>query len=183
MENNSSPLLKSSLTYGLYAALISIFLNVVIWAGGIMESLGIFGSLIVAILSLVISFVVMLIFTKNYRNKEFDGYISFVEAFKFAMLVTIVSTVILVIYTYVFHSFIAPDYMENLMASMQQKTLEFMESKGAPDATIEQTLSQFEKVPTIAKTLQSTVLSGLIGGGIISLIVAAIAKKKVEDSY
>jgi hypothetical protein len=43
MEQKSSPLLKSSLTYGLYAALISIFLNVVIWAGGIMESLGILG--------------------------------------------------------------------------------------------------------------------------------------------
>ncbi|QIA07738.1 DUF4199 domain-containing protein [Draconibacterium halophilum] len=183
MEQKSSTLLKSSLTYGIYAALISIFLSVVIWAGGLMESMGMFGSVIIAISSLVISFVVLLIFTKNYRNKEFGGYISFVEAFKFAMLVIIVSTVILLIYNFIFHSFIAPDYMENLMATMQQKTLAFMESNGVPDANIDQAMEQFEEVPTIAKTLQQTAMSGLIGGIIISLIVAAIAKKKVEDSY
>ncbi|WP_319503245.1 DUF4199 domain-containing protein [uncultured Draconibacterium sp.] len=183
MEQKSSPLLKSSLTYGLYVALISIFINVIIWAGGVMESLGIFGSVIVALLSFVISFVILFIFTKNYRNKEFEGYISFAEAFKFAMLVTVVSTVILVIYTYIFHSFIDPNYMENLMASMQQKTLEFMESRGVPDASIDQAMEKFKEIPTIAKTLRQAALSGIIGGGIISLIVAAIVKKKVEDSY
>ncbi|WP_321372649.1 DUF4199 domain-containing protein [uncultured Draconibacterium sp.] len=183
MENNSSPLLKSSLTYGIYAALISIFISVVIWAGGLMESMGMFGSAILGVLSLVISFVVMLVFTKNYRNKEFEGYISFAEAFKFAILVSIVSTIILLVYNYIFHSFIAPDYMENLMATMQQKTLEFMESRGVPDSSIDQAMKQFEEVPTIAKTLRQTLLSGLIGGAIVSLIVAAIVKKKVEDSY
>ncbi|MDX8339094.1 DUF4199 domain-containing protein [Draconibacterium sp. IB214405] len=183
MEQKSSPLLKSSLTYGIYAALISIFISVVIWAGGLMESMGIFGSAIIGVISLVISFVVMLVFTKNYRNKEFEGYISFSEAFKFALLVSVVSTIILVVYNFIFHSFIAPDYIENLYATLQQKTLEYMESRGVPDAAIEQTLERFEDVPTIAKTIRQTVLSGLIGGAIISLIVAAIAKKKVEDSY
>jgi hypothetical protein len=137
----------------------------------------------VAVLSLIISFVVLFVFAKNYRNKEFDGYISFTEAFKFVMLVTIVSTVILLMYSYIFHSFIAPDYMENLMAIMQQKTLEFMESRGVPDASIDQAMEQFKEIPTIAKTLRQAALTGIIGGGIISLIVAAIVKKKVEDSY
>ncbi|WP_319265463.1 DUF4199 domain-containing protein [uncultured Draconibacterium sp.] len=183
MEQNSSPLLKSSLTYGIYVALISILLQVIIWAGGLMESMGMFGSAILGIVSIIISFVVLFIFTKNYRNKEFGGYISFAEAFKFAMLVSIVSTVILIIYTYIFHNFIAPDYLENLMASMQQKTMEFMESRGVPEASIDQALAQFEEVPSMAKTLRQSALSGLIGGAIISLIVAAIVKKKVEDSY
>lgn len=183
MEQKSSILLKSSLTYGLYTALISIFISVVIWAGGLMESMGIFGSAIIGVLSLVISFVVMLIFTKNYRNKEFGGYISFSEAFKFAILLTVVSTIILVIYNFIFHSYIAPDYMENLMAAMQQKTLAFMESKGVPDSSIDQAMEKFEEIPTIAKTLRQTAISGLIGGTIISLIVSAIVKKKVEDSY
>ncbi len=183
MENNSSPLLKSSLTYGIYAALISIFISVVIWAGGLMESMGIFGSAILGVVSLVISFVVMLVFTKNYRNKEFEGYISFGEAFKFAMLVTVVSTVILIVYNFIFYSFIAPDYLENLYAALQQKTLEYMESRGVPDSAIEQTLERFEEVPSIAKTMRQTAISGIVGGGIISVIVAAIVKKKVEDSY
>lgn len=183
MEQKSSILLKSSLTYGIYAALISIFISVVIWAGGLMESMGIFGSAIIGILTLIIYFIVMLVFTKNYRNKEFGGYISFAEAFKFAILVTIFSTLVILIYNYIFYSYIAPDYLENLMAAMQQKTLEFMESKGVPDASIDQAMEKFEDIPTIAKTLRQSVISGLIGGTIISLIVSAIVKKKLEDSY
>ncbi|WP_297092151.1 DUF4199 domain-containing protein [uncultured Draconibacterium sp.] len=183
MEQKSSPLVKSSLTYGTYLGLISILISVVIWAGSIMESMGLFGSAIIGILMLVINFVLMLIFAKSYRNKEFGGYISFADVFKFMLLVVVVSTVISIVYNYIFHSFIAPDYMENLMAVMQQKTMAFMESKGVPEAQIDKALEKFEESPSILKTLRQTALNGLIFGVIVGLIVSAIVKKKVEDSY
>ena len=97
------------------------------------------------------------------------------------MLAIIVSTLISVIYNYVFHSFIAPDYMENLMAVMQQKTMMFMERKGVPEAQMDAALEKFEEIPTIMKTLRQTAVTGIIAGAIISLIVAAIVKKKEED--
>jgi hypothetical protein len=181
MEEKSSPLLKSSLTYGAYLGLISILISVVIWAGGIIESMGIFGSAILGLLSLVISFILVLIFAKNYRNKEMGGYITFGQAFQFTILVIIVSTIISLIYNYIFHSFIAPEYNENLMAVMQEKMMAYMERVGAPESQVDKALEKFEEVPTIWKTLRQTLLAGFIGGAIVSLIVAAIVKKK-EDS-
>jgi len=182
MEEKSVSLWKSALTNGVYLGLISILISVVIWAAGLIESMGLFGGVIIGLLSLVVSFVLLLLFVKNYRNKELGGYISFGEAFKFTMLVIIVSTIISLIYTYIFNAFIAPDYMENLMAVMQQKTMAFMESKGVSEAQIDNALEKFKEIPSIGKTLRQTALSGLIGGTIISLIVSLIARKKLEDT-
>lgn len=181
MEQNSSSIMKPALTSGVYLGLVSIFLSIAIWALGLLESMGLFGGVIIMILSFVISFVLIFIFTKNYRNKELGGYISFGEAFKFAILAVIISTVITLIYTYIFHAFIAPDYLENLMAIMQQKTAEFMSSKGVSDAQMDATLEQFNEIPTMAKTLRQAALGGLIGGAVISLISSAIVRKKLED--
>ncbi len=182
MEEKSSPLMKSSLTSGVYLGLISIFISVVIWAGALIESMGLFGGAILGLVSLVISFILVLVFAKRYRNKELGGYISFGEAFKFTMLVIIFSTIISLIYSYIFNAFIAPDYMKDLMAALQQKTMAFMESKGVPEDQMDKALKKFEEIPTIWKSLRQTALSGLIGGAIISLIVSAIVKKKEEDS-
>lgn len=181
MEEKTSPLMKSALTYGVYLGLVSILISVVIWAGGIIESMGLFGGVFISLGSFVISFVLLFIFAKNYRNKELGGYISFSEAFKFTMLVIVFSTLISLVYTYIFNAFIAPDYMENLMAVLQQKTMNFMESKGVPEAQMEKALEKFEEIPTIWKSLRQTAVSGLIGGAIISLIVSAIVKKRIED--
>lgn len=181
MEQNSSPLVKSAITSGVYLGLVSIFMSVVIWALGLIESMGLFGGAIIGLLTFVITFILLFIFTKNYRNKELGGYISFGEAFKFAILAVIISTIISVIYTYVFHAFVAPDYLENLMAIMQQKTADFMASKGVPEATMDDALAKFDEIPTMAKTLRQAALAGIIGGGIISLIIAAIARKKIEN--
>ncbi len=182
MEQKSSPLMKSSLTYGVYLGLISILISVVIWAGAVIESMGLFGGAIIGVFSLVISFVLIFIFAKNYRNKEFGGYISFGDVFKFTMLVVVFSTIISVIYTYIFNTFIAPDYMENLMAVMQQKTMMFMDGKGVSEAQMDKALAKFEDIPSIGKTLRQTALNGLIVGAIIALIVSAIVKKREEDT-
>jgi hypothetical protein len=182
MEEKSSPFLKTALTYGVYLGLISILISVVIWAGGIIESMGLFGGAIIGLFSFLISFILLWIFARNYRNKECEGYISFMGAFKFTLLVIVISTVISVIYSYIFNAFIAPDYLENLMAVMQQKTLAFMESKGVPEAQMDKAIEKFQEIPTIWKTLRQTALSGLIGGTIISLIVSVIVKKKIEDN-
>lgn len=178
MEEKSASIWKSSAIYGLYMGLISIAISVIIWAGGLMESMGLFGSAIIGLLSFVITFLLLLFFTKAYRNKEMDGIISFKQAFQFAMLVIVFSVIISTIYNYVFHTLIDPEYVKNLTAVMQQKTMDYMEKMGAPESQIEKTLEKFSEIPTLWKTLRQGILYGLIGGGILALIVAAIVKKK-----
>lgn len=180
MEEKQSPLLKSSLSNGIVLGILSILISVIVWVGGFIESMGIFGSTIIGVISLIINFIILFIFAKNYRNKEFGGYISFKEAFKFVLLVIIFATVITIIYTYIFHKFIAPDYMANLYAVLEQKLIIYLENMGASEEIIDKQLKQFNEVPSIWKTLSQSALFGLIGGIIISLIVAAVVKKKDE---
>jgi hypothetical protein len=182
MEEKAVSIWKSSMNYGIYLGIISILLSVIIWAGGIMEKMGIFGSAIIGLISLLITFIALFIFTKIYRNKEVGGYISFGHAFKFAFLVVVFSIIISSIYNYIFYTVIDPDYMKNMMLMLQEKTQQYMQKVGAPESQIEKTMEKFEEIPSIWKTLRQGVIYGIVGGGIISLIVAAIVKKKEDSS-
>ena len=181
MEQKSPSLINSSLTYGCYLSLVGILLSVIIWAGGIIESLGLFGSLAIGFAIFVITFFVLWVFAAKYRNNVHGGYIDFLEVLKFTLLVILFSTIISTIYNYIFHSFIDPEYMKNIMTVMQQKTLTLLENSGASEAQIQDTMAKFEEIPTVTKTLLQGVKSGLIGGVIMSLIVSLIVRKKNED--
>ena len=180
MEQKSNSIWKSGLIYGLYLGIISVLISVVIWAGSVMESMGIFGSLIIITVILIITFLLLLFFTKAYRNKELGGFISFGKAFQFAIIVVLISTIISSIYNYIFYTIIDPGYMENLMAVMQQKTIQYLEKVGAPESRIDKTLEKFEDIPTLWESIKKGILNGVIGGAILSLIVGAIVKKKEE---
>jgi hypothetical protein len=177
MEQQTTSVWKSATRYGIYFGIISILLSVLIWATSIMENLGIWGSVIIGLLSIVISFVLILLFSFSYRNKEMGGFISFKDAFVFALIMVIVSTIISTLYTYIFNTLIDPGYMERLMAVMQQKTISYMEQVGASETQISNTMEKF-KVPTVWKTVRQGLTSGIIVGSIVSLICAAIVKKK-----
>ena len=68
------------------------------------------------------------------------------------------------------------------MLMLQEKTQQYMQKVGAPESQIEKTMEKFEEIPSIWKTLRQGVIYGIVGGGIISLIVAAIVKKKEDSS-
>lgn len=171
------------LTYGLYLGIISILLSVVIWATNIMESLGIWGNMLIGIGNLVVLLILLTIFTVNYRNKYFDGYISYKNAFLFGLLAVLVSIVLGIIYNIIFHKFIDPGYLERITLMMQDKTMEMLQSRGMSGDQIEQAMRRFEDqgVPTVAKTIRQSLIGGVIGGVIMALISAAIGKKKPED--
>lgn len=181
MEQKST-LLKSALVYGLYAGLISILLSVIIWAGGLLESLGMWGSALIGILSLVVTLIILIIFTRMYRDKELGGVITFGQAFQFGILVIVVSIIVSSIYTFIFQSFIDPDYMVRVMQSIQDKTLAYLERMGASDAQIDKTMARFAEVPTVFKSIKQGLISGLIGGAILSLISSAVIKKNKKES-
>ncbi|MBN1821539.1 MAG: DUF4199 domain-containing protein [Prolixibacteraceae bacterium] len=180
MEQKSS-LLKSSLIYGLYLGLISILISVVIWATSLMEIMGIFGTSIIGLLSLIITFILLLVFTKSYRKKDLGGSITFGQAFLFGLLVMIFCTILTSIYNYVFSTIIDPEYTERLMAVLQQKTMEYMERVGAPESQINKAMERFGDVPTVFESIKRNVMYGVIGGAVMSLIIAASIRKKPKE--
>lgn len=171
------------LTYGVYLGIISILISVVMWVTNIMESLGIWGNMLIGVANLVIVVILLTIFTVSYRNKYFGGLISYKNAFLFGILAVLVSVLLGVVYNIIFHKFIDPGYLERTMLMMQDKTMQMLQSRGLSEEQIEQSMRRFEEqgIPTVAKTIRQSLIGGIIGGALMSLISAAIGKKKESE--
>lgn len=187
MEPQKPNLLKLSMTYGIYLAGISILIAVIIWATNLMEVLGLFGSMFIGIIQLIIIVFFLLYFSKSYRNNQLGGKITFSQAFVLGVLIVVFSSIISSLYSYIFNKFIDPDYAHRIMAMMQDKTYQWMSSKGVPEDQIDSAMKKFEEqgIPSPLQTLKSSLIFGLIGGAIMSLISSAIIKKNVtnEDAF
>lgn len=178
MENKVSPF-KPALNSGIIMAIVSIVISVLIWVFGLLESMGIMGGLYIMVFSLIITVVLLVVFTKGYRDTFFAGKITYGQAFIYGLLVIVISTVIVAIYNYVFNSFIDPDYIQNITLAMQDKTVAMMEKSGASADAIDNVLVKFEEqgVPTVMKQVQQGLIGGVVGGLFMALISAAIVKK------
>ena len=185
-ENNSSPL-KMALTYGIYMAIISIIVTLVVWATSLIETLGLMGSSIIAFINLIITVTLLVIFTKLYRDNLLEGKITFGKAFTFGLLIVICSSLITGVFSYILYKFIDPGYMERIMTVVQEKTYQMLANKGLSEDQIDAAMRAFEEkgVPTPMQSVQSALLGGLIGGSIMSLISSAIVKKNTqkEDAF
>jgi hypothetical protein len=110
----------------------------------------------------------------NFRNRYRDGFIDYGNAFLVGFLVSIVLTVIMGIYTYVFFNYIDPGAMEEVMSKAEQSMMD----KGMTDLEIEQGMAMMAKVNSPGWFTLFAILSNLIGGTIISLITAIFVKKE-----
>ena len=172
--------MKPAITSGVYLGLIGILISVIIWAGGLMESMGIWGSALIGIFNFVITFLLIFFFSKSYRNKFRGGFISFKDIFIYSLIMVIASVVIGAIYNLVFFTLIDPGYTERLMGVMQQKTITYMERVGAPESQINKTMEKFSEVPSTAKSIINGLVGGLIIGAILALISSAFVKKNPD---
>lgn len=178
-----SPLFKASMNAGIILAAVSILLNVIIWVTNLMESMGLFASIGLALIMLLVTVVMLVVLTKRYRINYLNNTIDFKEAFFFGLLVVLFSTIIGSLYQYVFHNFIDPSYQERIMTNMQEKVYNMMASKGVPDAQIEEAIDKMQAKGTLTplQVLKQSVIFGLIGGSIMSLISSAIVKKNKNN--
>ena len=185
-QNNVSPF-KTALTYGIYLAVISILISLVVWATSLLEVLGVMGSMVIGLVNLLIMVILLIVFTKLYRDNVLGGKITFGKAFSFGVLIVVCSALITGIYNYVFFKFIDPGYMERIMTMMQEKMYQMLSNRGMSEDQIDVAMRAFEEkgVPTPFESVKQSLLNGLIGGAVMSLISSAIVKKNIqkEDAF
>ncbi len=177
---------KSAMNYGLYLALISIVLSLIIWATSLMENIGLWGSMIIGLLNLLIAVIFLIIVTKAYRNNVLNGQITFGKAFSLGVMVVIFSTIITGLYSYIFNRFIDPTYMERVITAIKDSTYQWMAGKGIPEDQISATLDKIDQkgIPTPIETLVQSIKGGLIGGTIMSVLSSLIVKKNInKDAF
>ncbi len=174
IDEASVPYLPTALRFGLLAGLITIVYSLLANLTGlsIPNSLGKVFLNFAIVLAITIGMVVY--FIRFHRDKELGGYISFKRAFLLSFVALLISTVISSIFSMIYVAFIDTTFLDAIVDA----TEEMMTNMGAPADAIETQMADMREKMTVVGMLKQGLMNGIIGGAVISLIVAAIMKKK-----
>jgi tetrahydromethanopterin S-methyltransferase subunit B len=177
MENNSaSSPWQIAIRYGLILGLIGIVLSLILYlltGGSNFPSNAWIFFAVIGVGSIIINIVGQVLATKAYRT-EIGGYISFGKAFQAAFFTALVAIGVGLIWQ-VFNETVLIGDMEQYTENVSKL---FMEPFGMDPDAIEQALdAQRPLYKGLARNLLNTVMSGVIGSAIFSLIVGAAMKK------
>jgi Protein of unknown function (DUF4199) len=183
MENKTSAFLKSALNSGLIFGVILIILQLAFWMFNIIP-IGIGKGILLFLFNLVVYTFGLWWFTKSYRNGILDGHINYGHAYLYGLVVCTISSVLVIIYNFIFNKFIDPEYTTRILKATANWTEEYMRSKGLSETQISDAIGNImaKAHPSALSTALKTLFGGVIMGAIVSLISSAFAKK-VEDPF
>jgi hypothetical protein len=183
MKDKTSVFLKSTVNNGLIFGVIMIIVQLTFWMFNIMP-VGIGKSFLLLLFNLAIYTIGLWWFTKTYRDTVLGGVIKYGQAYLYGLMVCVFSTILLIIYNFIFNKFIDPEYLTRVLKATADWTEEFMKGKGVSNDQISAAVDKImaKAHPTEISTAIKTFTGGVIMGAIVSLISAGIAKK-VEDPF
>lgn len=124
-------------------------------------------------LSYIIALVIFGLGAKKWAAQESGGYITFGKAYMHMLIQTIIYSVIMAIWTYVFFVYIAPHSIENMLLMMEVQ----WEEQGMDQAQIDTMLEMTSKWMTPASMTTWALVMNVAFFAIVNLISAAIVKK------
>ncbi len=173
MENQASS--KSViLNYGLYLGIFSILIAVVKYAMGAQYEQE-FYSGILGVLALIV-FIILAI--KKFKVDNMN-VLSFGQAVKIGIGTTLIATLIIMAYYFLFSSFIEPDFQA--LSIEAQKTV-WVDSFGMTPAQVEESAQRANDFFFIS-LFGGILIINLFLGGVTSLIAGAVMKRSEEDGY
>ena len=115
---------------------------------------------------------------KSFRSEN-GGFLSWGQGVKIGVGIAIIAGLINVIYSYIFMSFIEPDFMNQMMEIQNQAYLD----KGMTEEEIEMANKMGEAFQSPGIMAAMGIIMYAIGGFVVSAIVAAIMKKSEQEQY
>lgn len=133
----------------------------------------------------VLQFLVVLglviFFAVEYKKLQ-GGYASFKESFSVLFGIYVAAGFILTFFNILLYNFIDLEFAEMAKEIVIEKTYEMMESLGAPEASIDEAISELEKQDSFSVgNLAKSYVFGLPVYIIFSLIIAAFIKKNKPE--
>ncbi len=172
METEKPSIKPIAYSYGLYLALVSIIILVIMYAANLEKNWTL------SIASSVASIVVFVYGIKAYKHMN-AGFLSLSDAIKVGLAIAVIGGLIAGIYAYVHYSFIYPEFIET---AKEQAYIQLTEQNPGMNA------DQVSKAMEINNMFMnpmffsfSTVIGSLIFGLIVSLIAGLVMKK--EDNF
>ena len=137
-------------------------------------------SMLIGYASMLISFSLVFVGIRNYRDKYNEGVISFGKAFKIGILIVIIASTIYVIAWLIDYYFFIPDFMEKYSAH----TLDELKASGASQVEIDKQTKDMASMVTMLKNpffnAMMTYVEILPVGLIVTLISSLILKRKLQ---
>lgn len=158
------------LKYGAYISLPMILLSVIGYVFNI-ESSKSYGWLTVLVFVLTVFFV-----QKFYRDEFYGGFVKYGKLLGDTMLMLLVGSIIIFLYTMVFYRFIAPEQIQAMLDMVDDQ----LYSQGLSDSEIEMSLAVLKKIYTPLGLSVSAMFSTLFQGFLISLITCIFNKRKKD---
>ncbi len=179
METKNS-LFSSAFKSGLILGVVSIIVFIIMYVADI-KPVGIMMPLVTLAVGIAISVTVLVVLFKKYRT-EIGGFISFRDAFLYCFIAFSVSVILSQFFSYIFITLVEPDYYKNIMDAQKTWMENYLSGKVSDEQMsealdkIDAQAADMNKITTVFKNIAGSVLFG----GIISLIVGAIMKKKPD---
>ena len=165
---------KFAMNYGAYLGLALIFISFIVYILGLEEQKSIIPSLLNNFLMIGAIVYSVTIYRDNFNN----GFISYGQSLKLGTSVVFFASVILAFYTFIFVTFINPEYLENILKVAEQEILN--SDPEISDENLDMALSMTQKMLQPQWMITLSVLGGTFMGFFYSLIISFFVKK--EDS-
>ncbi len=166
---------KLILTYGLIAGLIVAAMLLFAFSGSALDTK--LGELL-GYTSMILAFSTIFFATKSHRDKHLGGTISFGQAFKIGLGITMVASVIYILAWMIISNTIAKDFM----AVYYQQTVEQLQASDLSEAQVKAKIEEMDYYRELYKNpivkIGITFLEIFPVGLIVSLISAFILRKK-----
>jgi len=165
------PMWKHAVTYGLYYAILSILISVIVYMTGSMQAKP------VQWLSTLVMIAAIVVIQFHYR-KAMGGYLSYGQSVGVAVLSMLFAAIPIAVYTYILYKFIDPGLIEQIRLAAEEQMVE----RGLPEEQINTALAFTSKFQTPGILAFSQFFNMPLTGLIIGLISSIFVRKKSPDS-
>ncbi|MDO5608152.1 MAG: DUF4199 domain-containing protein [Capnocytophaga sp.] len=164
--------------YGLYLGLLNIVMGVLTYISGAQTSGNALLGGIISAVSLILMAVIIVAAIREYKKAN-DGYLLLGQAIKIGLGVALIGGIISVLYTYVFTTYIEPEYMQQILDAQLEKMLQ--DSPQMTQAQLDAAREMATRFSSPMITMAFGLISSLFLGFIISLITGAVLQKKSPE--
>ncbi|HEX8270271.1 MAG TPA: DUF4199 domain-containing protein [Flavobacterium sp.] len=165
---------RNGITYGIVLGIFSMLVTTLIYV----IDLSLFTSMWVGIVSLIIFLIIGIILLIK-TKKDFNGIISFKEAFTTFFLAAAIGSTISVLYNILLFNVIDPEAKTIVNDMMIKYSVDMMEKFGAPASSINEAVAEMRKVDNYSPfSLLKGLMFSLVFSAILGLILALIFKSK-----
>ncbi|HOY30910.1 MAG TPA: DUF4199 domain-containing protein [Bacteroidales bacterium] len=172
--NTTTELFKKALMVGLMIAGAMILVDMLLYVFDL-TGMGMIANLLILIVTLAVYFGFYIWGGRKYRNELHGGYLSYGKAIMFCVAAAVVSSVVLVLYNYLFYNFFDPQRAAN---EVQLAINIISENDYIPDEKKEEIIQGMIEGSTPGKLVLSHFFNSLTVSVIIAVIAALFVRKK-----